>query len=565
MRARLSGMLETPGRRRPGTRKIYPLWPFDEAEKIDARFGEPRRVTLQTGFGPSGPPHLGTFGEIVRTSFVAMAVEARGYTSRILAFSDDMDGLRRVPQGFPGHLEEHLGRPLSAIPDPFGEAGSYAAHMNRRLRRMVELTGVSVEFRSATEEYRKGTFDEAIRRVLRRVPRVREILVAGLSEETLRDWFPFMALCEECGRIYSTRVVDYDAESAEVEYLCADGGRTAGCGHRGRRSALGGGGKLPWKIDWAARWFSLGVDYELYGKDLIPSAAINDQICEEIFDYPPPVHMFYELFLDESGAKISKSKGDALEPTQWLRYAPRESLDLLFFDNPTQAKRVSLGRIPEYLRELTAIEELVYGETPGDDAAGAEGGGGPDDTSRRNARSTYDFLTSFEPPAERPLRLDFGLLLNIIGGTGTADPQAVSEYLARTGQYPSAVLASTAAREQIERALDYYQNVARAAETDLLHEEPQPAELECLEAFTAFLDRGDADDEAIQAAVFDLARSFEIKAGRLFRLLYVALIHQPRGPRLGGFVNILGRETAARRIRESLAAAVAGAPETAGG
>ncbi len=528
------------GRRKSGTQKNYPLWPESEAERLAKRLGSPAPVRLETGFGPSGPPHLGTFGEIVRTAFVAEAIRARGYQPTIIAFSDDMDGLRRVPSGFPPGLEEHLGRPLSAIPDPFGTADSFSGNMNQRLHEMTALARVEVDFRSASEEYRKGTFDEAIRAVLAKADRVREILAADLSAETMRDWFPFMVICEECGRIYSTRVLDHDPKTAEVEYICsAPVGSNEPCGYRNARSLLGGGGKFPWKIDWAARWYALGIDYELYGKDLIPSAEISDRICREIFETRPPMHMFYELFLDESGAKISKSKGDVLEPTQWLRYAPRESLNLLFFDNPKQAKRVSLGRIPEYTRDLTAIEEAYYA-------------GGDDDALARNARATYRFLTFFDPPAERPMRLDLGLLLNIIGGTGSAEAEAVIEYMTRTEQYAEATLRSGAGRDQVERALAYYQAVVRGSEIEPESEAISDAERQAIERLAGFLEADDADDEAIQGEIFALAKELEIKPGRFFRVLYVALIRQGRGPRLGGFVNVLGRETVAAKLRAAL-------------
>lgn len=532
--------MSAPTGKRAGTQKNYPLWPKKEAKRLAKRLKTPGPVIFETGFGPSGPPHLGTFGEIVRTAFVAEAIRKRGYEPAILAFSDDMDGLRRVPIGFPDSLEEHLGRPLSAIPDPFGTSDSFSGNMNARLHEMAALTRVEVDFRSASEEYKKGTFDEAIRAVLAKADKVRMILASDLSSETMKDWFPFMVLCENCGRIYSTRVLGFDADSAEAEYTCSVAvGDNEGCGHQATRSLLGGGGKFPWKIDWAARWFALGVDYELYGKDLIPSAEISDRICREIFETQPPMHMFYELFLDESGAKISKSKGDVLEPTQWLQYAPQESLNLLFFDNPVQAKRVSLGRIPEYTRDLVSVEEVYYSDAP-------------DDQLTANARETYGYLTFFHPSEEQPLRLDLGLLLNIIGGTGSADAQAVSEYLARTGQYSAEELASESATDQIERALAYYQEVGRAGEIEAEGETISSEERAALESFATFLEAGDAEDEEIQGEAFAQAKEREIKPGRVFRLLYISLIRQERGPRLGGFVNVLGRQVAATKVREAL-------------
>jgi len=260
-------------------KKQYILWPHDEADRIiRARESTESRepVVLETGFGPSGPPHLGTCGEIARTSFVAFALNERGVETHLIAFSDDMDGLRRPPTGFPKSLESYVGKPLCNIPDPFGEHESYSANMNARLREMAEHFNIPIQFRSSSVEYARGAFNNQIAMVLRNSDTIASIMSTDLSESTLATWHPFLPICERCGRVYTTRVLEVDPASLQVHYTCdrtVDG--VSGCGNIATMSALDGGGKLAWKVDWASRWAAFGVDYEIHGKDLIRS-------CDEV-------------------------------------------------------------------------------------------------------------------------------------------------------------------------------------------------------------------------------------------------------------------------------------------
>ncbi|NJL93364.1 MAG: lysine--tRNA ligase [Anaerolineae bacterium] len=287
------------------------LWPDKEAQQILKRHGDDRQKTyiFETGFGPSGKPHFGTFGEVVRTNYVMLAMRDQDYQTKLIAFSDDMDGLRKVPEGFPAWLREHIGKPVSSIPDPLGdEYPSYSARMNALLVQMLDELELDYEFRSSTETYRAGLFNEQIAMVIRHYEAVQEIILPTLREETRENWFPFFPICEGCGSVGHAHVVEVNKEALEVSYVCdREFGGLPGCGTRGRVSVLDGSGKLQWKVDWPTRWHAFGVHYEMFGKDLIESAEVGDRIVQRVFRGTPPAHMFYELFWMHA-AKKSRSR-----------------------------------------------------------------------------------------------------------------------------------------------------------------------------------------------------------------------------------------------------------------
>ena len=300
-------------------------WPFEEARKLVARI-EARRaagrsvneVLFETGYGPSGLPHIGTFGEVARTSWVRQAFEMLSdVPTRLVAFSDDMDGLRKVPDNVPNQdmLREYLGKPLTAIPDPFGTHPSFGAHNNARLKAFLDRFGFRYEFFSSTECYRSGLFDKALLAVLRRYEKVRDVVLPTLGPERRATYSPFLPVSPETGRVLQVPVVAWDPDAGTIVY--EDEGR------RTEVPVTGGRCKLQWKADWAMRWFALGVDYEMSGKDLIPSVELSTKIVR-VLGGEPPETFTYELFLDEQGQKISKSKGNGLSVDEWLTYGPEE-------------------------------------------------------------------------------------------------------------------------------------------------------------------------------------------------------------------------------------------------
>ena len=324
-------------------------WPYEEARRLLKRYagGAPEKgyVLFETGYGPSGLPHIGTFNEVLRTTMVRRAFEEMSdIPSRLIAFSDDMDGLRKVPDNVPNQdmLREHLGKPLTAIPDPFGKYESFAHHNNAMLRAFLDRFGFEYEFLSATECYRAGRFDETLKQVLRHYQDIMDIMLPTLGKERQATYSPVLPVSPSSGRVLQVPMAVLDAETGLVRF--EDEGELI------EQSILSGGAKLQWKVDWAMRWVALGVDYEMSGKDLIDSVTQSSKIARALGGRPPE-GFTYEMFLDEKGEKISKSKGNGLSLEQWLTYGPEESLAFYAYREPKKAKQLHLGVIPRAVDE----------------------------------------------------------------------------------------------------------------------------------------------------------------------------------------------------------------------
>jgi len=504
-------------------------WPYQEASRILERVGDPRReIILQTGFGPSGFPHIGTFGEVTRTTFIRRALADLGATSvRLLTFSDDMDGLRKVPLNFPSWLTEHLGRPLNEIPDPFGCCPSYSHHMNGKLKEMLDRFGFEYEFKSSAEEYKGGVFNEGLVRILEKVDVVRQIILPTLGEDKRDNWSPFLPICTQCRRLYTTRVTGTHPERATVSYVCDGQVQTVkGCGHSGEVSVKDGNVKVGWKADWALRWLVYGITYEMYGKDLIESSNLSGKIVRALGGNPP-LGFFFELFLDETGAKISKSIGKGVTVETWLKYAPVESLALFMFRNPRRAKRLFLGVIPQQVDELLDEMETHY-KTPSVDGQ----------------RSTYRFLNP-TPPASNPfpMGLRYGMLSVLAGAIGTPDPKIVTEYVKRGLGWPEGD--DRALGALISQSTEFYRDVLLPSRVSFTPAAPH--ERDVVARLESYLASPHAPDE-IQKWIYDLGKEVGLEPKDVFRILYLVITGQEKGPRLGPFIALLGQE----RIRELL-------------
>ncbi|HEY9594723.1 MAG TPA: lysine--tRNA ligase, partial [Spirochaetia bacterium] len=395
-------------------------WPFIEAQRIIdrcERLGK-KSVTAETGYGPSGLPHIGTFGEVARTSFVlqALATLRSDIESKIIAFSDDMDGLREVPKNLPNAemLKEHLGKPLTSIPDPFGEEKSFAHYMNHKLRDFLDEYGFRYRFASSTESYASGIFDEGLRRIMDNYDAISDLFKATIAEEKRETWSPFFPVCEKCGRVYSTRVTSIDTKAYTVSYACDKPlqGKYDSCGHVGTTSILGGKCKVGWKVDWALRWFSLGVDYEMHGEDLLDSARLSSKIVKILGGEPPELFK-YELFLDEKGKKISKKIGNGISIEQWLRFAPVDSLLYIMYQKPQQAKKMGVPILPEIVDQYL---ELVAGWDGAEDS--------PVPFISRLSKGAHAGRLGGE-------NVTYSLICQLIIALNVDDPRIVRDYLLR--------------------------------------------------------------------------------------------------------------------------------------
>src|SRR5690349_4337765 len=339
-------------------------WPFEEARKIVARLKKQPKdeVIFETGYGPSGLPHIGTFGEVARTTMVRHAFRVLTddkIKTRLIAFSDDMDGLRKVPDNVPNKemLAQHLGKPLTAVPDPFGnEHPSFGAANNARLRAFLDSFGFEYEFQSATDWYKSGRFDKMLLAMLQHYDEVQAVMLPTLGAERRATYSIFLPISPKTGRVLQVPVIQTNVDAGTIVYRDEDGTLT-------ETPVTGGNVKLQWKADWAGRWFALAVDYEMYGKDLIPSAELSARIVR-ILGGRPPEGFNFELFLDEAGKKISKSKGNGLSVEEWLRYARRESLAYYMFQAPRRAKRLYFDVIPRAVDDYLAAVEKLPAEEP---------------------------------------------------------------------------------------------------------------------------------------------------------------------------------------------------------
>ena len=506
-------------------------WPFEQAHALDRHLSDrPDAVALfETGYGPSGLPHIGTFGEVARTQWVRLAYTAlTGRPSRLLSFSDDMDGLRKVPGNVPNQamLAGFIGRPLSAVPDPFGTHESFGAHNNARLRAFLDGFGFDYEFASATDYYRSGRFDAALRRVLETHDQIVATIAPTLGAERRATYSPVLPLHPETGIVMQVAIEGVDAEGGRVFWRDPDTGEPFAT------SVYGGAAKMQWKADWAMRWVALGVDYEMSGKDLIDSVRLSGRISR-ILGRAPPLGLTTEMFLDENGEKISKSKGNGISVEDWLRYAPPESLSQFMFNQPTRAKRLFFDVIPRATDEYIAnADRLRAAETDprANPAWFIHGGRLPDD-------------------AGSPL--GFGMLLNLASVANAESADVLWGFIERYQPDASAATMPLLAR-LADYAVRYYQDFVRPAKTYRAPDAKERAALVALAEALRGLDP-DADADAVQNTVFEIGKAHGFDNLRAwFGCLYEVLLGQKEGPRFGIFARLYGLEATAALIDAAL-------------
>jgi len=509
-------------------------WPYEEARKLLKRYpdGKPggEAVLFETGYGPSGLPHIGTFNEVLRTTMVRNAFHALSdQPTRLVAFSDDMDGLRKVPDNVPNGdmLRAHLGKPLSVIPDPFGTHDSFAAHNNARLRDFLDRYGFDYEFASASDYYRSGRFDDALKLVLRHFDAIQGVMLPTLRAERAATYSPVLPISPTSGVVLQVPVEVIDADAGTIAFTDEDGQRI-------EQSALGGLAKLQWKVDWAMRWVALGVDYEMAGKDLIDSVTQSGKIAR-VLGARPPEGFNYEMFLDEKGEKISKSKGNGLTLDQWLTYGPQESLAFFAYREPKKAKQLHMGVIPK------AVDEYWQ----------ARGAWGQQAWKERLGNAAHHIHDGAPPAGDLPVT--FGLLLNLVGVMGPeATPAQVWGYL---GNYVAD--ASPERYPELDRlvghALAYARDFVAPTLVRRAPTEVERAGLERLDAALAAMPDG-ASAEDIQNEVYEIGKAGGFESLRdWFKALYETLLGSSQGPRMGSFIALYGIPNSRALIAEALA------------
>jgi lysyl-tRNA synthetase class 1 len=520
--------------------RVSKAWPFEEARKLVARTKKPGfdgEILLETGYGPSGLPHIGTFGEVARTTMVRHAFRVLTNDSvptRLLCFSDDMDALRKVPDNVPNRemMETYIGQPLTRVPDPFdGPEGSFGAANNARLRKFLDQFGFDYEFASSTDYYTSGRFDAALRRMLEVYDEVMDIILPTLGPERRASYSPFLPICPRTGAVLQVPMIGRDVGAGTVSYADPETGETVTV------PVTGGHVKCQWKADWAMRWYALGVDYEMAGKDLIDSVTLSSKICR-VLGSPPPDGFNYELFLDENGQKISKSKGNGLTIDEWLRYASPDSLSLFMFAKPKTAKRLYFDVIPraadDYFSHLANYR---------------------DQPLHQQLNNPVWHIHAGEPP-DHDLPVSFAMLLNLVSASNAEDKAVLWGFISRYA--PGADAKSHAKLDElVGYAIRYYEDFVKPNKTFRAPSDLERAALGDLDKRLAALP-ADADGETIQNEVYAVGKEHPFENLRdWFQGLYQVLLGQDQGPRFGNFVALYGIAETRDLIGKALAGELA--------
>jgi len=490
-----------------------------------------RPVLFETGYGPSGLPHIGTFGEVARTTMVRTAFRALtddALPTQLICFSDDMDGLRKAPDNVPNRdmLLEDLGKPLTVVRDPFGTHASFGAHNNARLRAFLDAFGFDYDFRSSTQAYRSGVFDATLLLALERFDAIQDVMLPTLGPDRRATYSPFLPISPKTGRVLQVPTLERHVDRGTIVFADEDGTPT-------EVPVTGGAVKLQWKPDWAMRWAALGIDYEMAGKDLIDSVKASSRICTALGGVPPE-GFNYELFLDQNGEKISKSKGNGLTMEDWMRYGAPESLAYYMFQSPRSAKRLFFDVIPkaadEYLQQLDAVQSQMPEKAIDNPVWHVHAGHPPDQGSP----------------------VSFSLLLNLVSAANASDKAILWGFLS---QYvPGATPESQPLLDRLAGfALNYYEDFVRPHKRFRAPSDQERAALKDLAARLTALPPGCKDAELIQAEVYEAGKAAGFEPLRAwFTALYEVLLGQSQGPRFGSFVAIFGLDRSLALMEQAL-------------
>ena len=495
-------------------------WPFVEARKLVKErqkfFEKKGKITLQTGYGPSGLPHIGTFAEVARTTMMVNAIkQIIDMPSEIITFSDDMDGLRKVPENIPNKevLEKNLHKPLTSIPDPFNKYKSFGEHNNEMLKKFLNEFKFDYVFKSSTDIYKKGIFNSTLLLVLEKYENIMEIILPTLGKERQLSYSPFLPICQKTGKVLEVPVIEINKKEGKIVYKSGN--------EKIETEIINGKCKLQWKVDWAMRWYTFDVDYEMYGKDLIESAILSSKICK-ILGKKSPNGFAYELFLDEKGEKISKSKGNGITIEQWLKYASPESLSLYMYQNPKRAKKLYSDVVPKAVDEyLSCIDKFS------------------EQDAKNKLLNPVWHIHNGTPPKEKII-MPFSVLLNLVGTSNATDKDVLWKFIKKykknikIQEHP--ILDSL-----IEYALKYFNDIVKPNKK---YKKPNEKEKKALKDLVKRLMdcKGELDPEAIQTIVYSVGKDngYQDNLREWFKAIYEIIFGDQDGPRMGFFISFFG-------------------------
>ncbi|MFW9878497.1 MAG: lysine--tRNA ligase [Candidatus Thorarchaeota archaeon] len=501
----------------------------------------PSIIRTESGLGASGFPHIGSFADASRAYAFKLALEDLGRESEFLAFADDMDGLRKVPAGTPPKLKEHLGKPVSIIPDLWGCHDSYGQHMSSLLIDALKKAGIKFTPLSAYELYSSGKMAPQVIKLLTNAKLAGDIIKETTGSEKYIDNIPYHAICQQCGKIYSTKAIKFDVKNRKVQYICEGeeikGKMLKGCDYHGWSDISKGEGKLTWKVEFAARWDLLQIDFEAYGKDILESVNCNDRICREIFNYESPTHARYEMFLDKGGTKISKSKGNVFTPQDWFKYGSSQSLALLTYKRMKGTRTLSVVDIPVYMSEIDYLEDLYFGRIKEKNQA-----------RKRSLMGLYEYCWHLKPPEKPSIHIPYGLLVNLISVTPDNAQEEFIESRLRSYGYLKENASLDEIADRIIFASNWVNDFKSLEETKIELSNKQKVAIKML------IERIEniTDADSIQKAIFVTAKTNQIKPRDFFKVLYQILLNTNRGPKLGPYISTMGVENVIKSLNKNL-------------
>lgn len=493
-------------------------------------------LRTESGLGASGIPHVGSMADAVRSYIITLALKDIGFESETIAFSDDMDGLRTVPEGLPKDLGEYLLQPVSKIPDPYGCHDSYGEHMSSLLRDALDKAGIEYTHISAKEIYKKGLMRDNIDIILKNYKKIGRIIYEETGQDKYIETLPYFAVCEKCGRIYTTRAIEYDPAKKRVKYRCVGaeikGKWYPGCGHEGLADISRDSGKLVWKSEFASRWKLLDIRFEAYGKDIADSVRVNDRIAREVLNFEPPLHIRYEMFLDTSGRKVSKSRGNVFTPQLWMRYGSPESLILFLLKRFIGTRRISLNTVVQMMRELDYYRDIYYGRSDLDN---------PIKIQRIKGLLEYTYKLQPVPDVIVP----YDIILSL---AEVAPPEKERKFIISRLRKYRYEFEEEEISDLIIYALNWIKEVGKPPSHEIeieLSEETKNA-IKYLIREISNLKEG----EEIQAKIFESARKYNVSIKQFFKTLYLIIIGRDRGPRLGPLIADIGIDRTINLLKE---------------
>jgi lysyl-tRNA synthetase class 1 len=492
-------------------------------------------LRVESGLGASGVPHIGSLGDAVRAYGVKLALENFGYKSELIAYSDDLDGLRKIPEGFPEDLKEHLGKRVSAIPDPFGCHDSYGMHMSSLLLEGLDSLGIEYTFRRAKETYEKGLLKDQIHTILINSKKIGDSIAELTGQEKFQNVLPYFPACESCDKLYTTESYEYLQDEKKVKYRCIDAAIgtsiVKGCGHEGEADVTKGLGKLAWKVEFAARWQAFDIRFEAYGKDIMDSVKVNDWVADEVLNYPHPHHVKYEMFLDKGGKKISKSLGNVVTSQKWLKYGTPKSILLLLYKRITGARELGFEDIPSLMDEYNELENIFFGKTKLDNEAKVI-----------KSKGLYEYVNLLDPPRNPSPYASYRLLIEL---AKIFKDERVDRIIKKLIDYGVLKNPEPEVEKLISLAGNYSDDFDEQEKIEIQLDETTKKALKELSELLV----SDSESEDLQNAIYQIAKSNDVQPKEFFRVLYQIILNTNRGPKIGPFILDIGRQKVGQTIQ----------------